>query len=97
MPRQSTTAMFSRLWAFLAPHASTPPPADMRCIPCTGFDVATRDLVLTTGLIIDTRLDAKKLEQSLSMLVERRFPRAGARLALRNGVGVFNLIFGVFQ
>ncbi|KAJ7223684.1 hypothetical protein B0H12DRAFT_1268656 [Mycena haematopus] len=40
--------MFS-LWSFFTPHASTPPPADMRCIPCTGFDVAARDFILTTA------------------------------------------------
>ncbi|KAF8162476.1 hypothetical protein K438DRAFT_1858665 [Mycena galopus ATCC 62051] len=69
--------MFSRLWP--SPH---------RCIPCSAIDVCVRELGLTTGLIINARLDAKKLEQSLTMLVERKFPRAGARLAHRNGVGV---------
>ncbi|KAJ7109614.1 hypothetical protein C8R43DRAFT_1042939 [Mycena crocata] len=33
----------------------------------------------------------KKLEQSLSTLVARKFPRAGARLALRNGVYEFQI------
>ncbi|KAF7360166.1 hypothetical protein MVEN_00745100 [Mycena venus] len=83
--------MLSHLSSFFAPHASTPPPADMRCIPCTGIDVSVRDLVLTTGLVVNARLDAKRLEQSLSMLVEHKFPRAGARLALRNGVYEFQI------
>ncbi|KAJ6557927.1 hypothetical protein B0H19DRAFT_1070521 [Mycena capillaripes] len=60
-------------------------------IPCTGLDLGARDLVLTTGLIIDARLDAKKLEQTFSILVERKFPRAGARVALRNGVYEFQV------
>ncbi|KAJ6487719.1 hypothetical protein C8R45DRAFT_994115 [Mycena sanguinolenta] len=79
------------MFSLFTPHASTPPPADMDCMPCTGFDVAARDVILTTGLIINTRLDAKKLEQSLSTLVKCKFPRAGARLALRNGVYEFQI------
>ncbi|KAJ6554412.1 hypothetical protein B0H19DRAFT_1071813 [Mycena capillaripes] len=59
----------------------------MRTIPCTPLDTATaRDVVLTTGLVINSRLDAKKLEGTLCTLVECKFPRAGARLAFRNGV-----------
>ncbi|KAJ7665957.1 hypothetical protein DFH06DRAFT_984851 [Mycena polygramma] len=63
----------------------------MRPIPCSGVDLGTRDLVLTTGLIIEARLNAKKLEQTFSTLVEHKFPRAGARLALRNGVYEFQV------
>jgi hypothetical protein len=55
------------------------------------MDVATRDMCLTTGLVINARLDAKILGQRLSTLVERKFPRAGARIALRNGVHIFIL------
>ncbi|KAJ7032024.1 hypothetical protein C8F04DRAFT_1040926 [Mycena alexandri] len=65
---------------------TTLPPADVHIIPCSGLDVAARDLILTTGLIIDARLDVKKLEDSLTTLIKHKFPRAGARLALRNGV-----------
>ncbi|KAJ7800355.1 hypothetical protein B0H14DRAFT_2899976 [Mycena olivaceomarginata] len=72
--------MASRLWSlFGSPGDATPPPADMRCIPCSGLDISVRDL---------TR---KKLEQSLTTLVERKFPRAGARLALRNGLYEFQV------
>jgi hypothetical protein len=79
--------MFSRLHSlFFAP---TPPPADVRVVPCTGIDAAPRQLVVTTGFIFDARLDTKKLEDTLALLVERKFPRAGARLALRNGVRLF--------
>ncbi|KAJ7930489.1 hypothetical protein B0H13DRAFT_1595168 [Mycena leptocephala] len=74
--------MFSPLhYLFSAP---TPPPADVRVVPCTGLDLCVRKVVLTTGFVIDARLDTKKLEDSLALLVERKFPRAGARLALRN-------------
>jgi hypothetical protein len=62
----------------------------MRIIPCSALDVGTaRELVLTFGLVIDSRLDAKKLKEMLLLLVEHKFPRAGSRLALRNGVCLF--------
>ncbi|KAJ7331408.1 hypothetical protein DFH08DRAFT_1083911 [Mycena albidolilacea] len=81
--------MFSRLHSlFFAP---TPPPADVRVVPCTGIDAAPRQLVVTTGFIFDARLDTKKLEDTLALLVERKFPRAGARLALRNGSYEFHI------
>ncbi|KAJ7432208.1 hypothetical protein B0H11DRAFT_1760867 [Mycena galericulata] len=83
--------MFSRFFALFSTRAPTPPPAGMRIIPCTGLDLSSRDMILTTGLVIDARLDAKKLEESLSMLVEQKFPRAGARVALRNGVYEFQV------
>ncbi|KAJ7108738.1 hypothetical protein C8R44DRAFT_884774 [Mycena epipterygia] len=81
---------FSRIFSLFSTHAS-PAPADMRTIPCTGLDLATRDIVLTTGLIINARLDAKNLEQSLSTLIERKFPRAGARVAIRNRAYEFHI------
>ncbi|KAK7044864.1 hypothetical protein R3P38DRAFT_2766426 [Favolaschia claudopus] len=80
--------MFSFPWSSRPP---TPPPEGMRCIPCSGQDLVVRDLVVTTGFIINMRLDAKALEQSLTKLVQNRFPRAGARLALRNGVYEFQV------
>ncbi|KAJ7449108.1 hypothetical protein B0H11DRAFT_1743793 [Mycena galericulata] len=63
----------------------------MCIIPCTGLDISYRDTVLTTGLMIDARLDAKKLEETLSTLIEHKFPRAGARIALRNGMYEFQI------
>ncbi|KAJ7289113.1 hypothetical protein C8J57DRAFT_1459205 [Mycena rebaudengoi] len=72
-------------------RAPDPPPADMRTLPCTGLDLLVPNNIITTGFIIDTRLDAKLLEQTLSTLVEFRFPRAGARLARRNGVYEFQI------
>src|ERR1700761_8992592 len=83
------TTMFSRLFSLFSTPAPTPPPADVHIVPCTGMDLSSRRFVVTTGFIIDARLDPKKLEASLLMLVERKFPRAGARLAHRNGVRVF--------
>ncbi|KAJ7292834.1 hypothetical protein C8J57DRAFT_1267224 [Mycena rebaudengoi] len=59
----------------------TPAPAGMR----------VRHTVLTTGLVIDSPLDAQKLEHSLTTLLERKFPRAGARLAIRNTVYEFHI------
>jgi hypothetical protein len=48
-------------------------------------------MVVTTGLIINGQLDPKKLETSLSSLIAKNFPRAGAQLALRNGVNSSSL------
>ncbi|KAJ7282023.1 hypothetical protein C8J57DRAFT_1299201 [Mycena rebaudengoi] len=81
------------LWpsSWFSARASTPSPPGVRTVPCTGMDVATRDMCLTTGLVINARLDAKILGQRLSTLVERKFPRAGARIALRNGVYEFQI------
>ncbi|KAJ6583285.1 hypothetical protein B0H10DRAFT_1833982 [Mycena sp. CBHHK59/15] len=76
---------------FSSPRVAPPPPG-MRIIPCSALDVGTaRELVLTFGLVIDARLDAKKLEETLFLLVERKFPRAGSRLAFRNGVYEFQM------
>ncbi|KAJ7145627.1 hypothetical protein C8R44DRAFT_689695 [Mycena epipterygia] len=63
----------------------------MRIIPCTGMDVWSRDFVVTIGFVIDARLDAQILRQSLFTIIERKFPRAGARLARRNGVYEFQI------
>ncbi|KAJ7634551.1 hypothetical protein FB45DRAFT_829834 [Roridomyces roridus] len=70
---------------------STPPPDGIRTIPCSGLDLGAVDMILTTGLIIDSRLDAEKLEKSLVTLIEQKFPRAGARIALRNGAYEFQI------
>jgi hypothetical protein len=78
-------------------RAPDPPPADMRTLPCTGLDLLVPNNIITTGFIIDTRLDAKLLEQTLSTLVEFRFPRAGARLARRNGVSMIALLLSNSQ
>ncbi|KAJ7185821.1 hypothetical protein C8R46DRAFT_982622 [Mycena filopes] len=53
--------------------------------------MSPRDTVLTTGLVVNARLDAKKLEDTLTTLVINRFPRAGTRLALRDGVYEFQV------
>ncbi|KAJ7436736.1 hypothetical protein FB451DRAFT_1153007 [Mycena latifolia] len=79
------------IFSLFSAHALTSPSVGMRIIPCSGLDLVNRDIVLTTGLIINARLDAKKLEQTLSTLIEHKFPRAGARLALRNGVYEFQV------
>ncbi|KAJ6465809.1 hypothetical protein C8R45DRAFT_1173472 [Mycena sanguinolenta] len=78
--------MFSWLFSQFSRQETTPPPAGVRIIPCTAVDrLAAYKIVLTPGLVINARLDVKTLEQSLIRLVEHKFPRAGARLAFRNG------------
>ncbi|KAJ7683438.1 hypothetical protein B0H17DRAFT_1227528 [Mycena rosella] len=76
---------------FLSPVSAhqTRSPEGMRTIPCTALDLTAALVVFTTGLVIDTRLDTSKLQGSLFELVEHKFPRAGARLALRNGAYEF--------
>ncbi|KAJ6465784.1 hypothetical protein C8R45DRAFT_492379 [Mycena sanguinolenta] len=84
--------MLSWILSLFSRPENTPPPAGVRTIPCTSVDrLAAAHLVLTTGLVINARLDAKVLEESLSRLIERKFPRAGARLAFRNGAYEFQI------
>jgi hypothetical protein len=84
--------MLARLLSPFSSRKGATPPPGMRTIPCTMLDISTaRDLVLTTGLVINARLDTKKLDQTLSTLVQSKFPRAGSRLALRNGVRLFRI------
>ncbi|KAJ6578048.1 hypothetical protein B0H19DRAFT_1122209 [Mycena capillaripes] len=85
--------MFSRLFSLFSkpPSLPTPPPDGAHIIPCTGIDLGPRRMVVTTGFIIEGRLDPKKLETSLSLLIEKKITRAGARLALRNGVYEFHI------
>ncbi|KAJ6494390.1 hypothetical protein C8R45DRAFT_1135181 [Mycena sanguinolenta] len=64
----------------------TPPPPGFRIIPCTGVDLFLRHLLARMGLIINARLDLSIMEATLWTLVEHKFPRAGARVACRNGV-----------
>ncbi|KAJ7099974.1 hypothetical protein B0H15DRAFT_877227, partial [Mycena belliarum] len=67
------------------------PPSTVDAIPCSGLDLTVLDLILTTGFIVNARLDAKKLEETLSTIIAHRLPRAGARIALRNGVYEFQV------
>ncbi|KAJ6494399.1 hypothetical protein C8R45DRAFT_900431 [Mycena sanguinolenta] len=64
----------------------TPPPPGFRIIPCTGVDVSLRHLMAPFGLIINARLDPSRMEATLWTLVRHKFPRAGARVACRDGV-----------
>ncbi|KAJ6465771.1 hypothetical protein C8R45DRAFT_910634 [Mycena sanguinolenta] len=64
----------------------------MRTIPCTAVDrFLSNRFVPTISLIVNARLDAKILEESLSKLIVHKFPRAGARLAFRNGAYEFQI------
>ncbi|KAJ7691565.1 hypothetical protein B0H17DRAFT_1010970 [Mycena rosella] len=87
------TSFARRILSWFSPQVSipSPPPAGMRTVPCTRLDSWACNGVLTASLLVDARLDAKIMEQNLSTLVERKFPRAGAQLALRNGVYEFQI------
>ncbi|KAF7361576.1 hypothetical protein MSAN_01191600 [Mycena sanguinolenta] len=63
-----------------------PPPHGFRIIPCTGVDLFLRHRMAPMGLIINARLDPSIMEATLWTLVEHKFPRAGARVACRNGI-----------
>ncbi|KAF7325958.1 hypothetical protein MKEN_00446700 [Mycena kentingensis (nom. inval.)] len=76
----------SRLWS-----EQTPPPPGMRVVPCSPLDIPTIDMVLTTSWVVDARLDPRILEETLKVLVEKKFPRAGARLVRRNGIYEFHI------
>ncbi|KAJ7099972.1 hypothetical protein B0H15DRAFT_503638 [Mycena belliarum] len=66
-------------------------PLTVDTVPCSALDLIARDLVLTTGFIVNARLEAKKLEETLSTIIVHKVPRAGARVALRNGVYEFQV------
>ncbi|KAJ7052256.1 hypothetical protein C8F01DRAFT_1066094 [Mycena amicta] len=84
--------MLQQIWSlFRVSHWQESPPADMHVIPCTGLDVWASELFVTNGIIVDDRLDAAKLKESLTTLVETRFQRAGARFAMRNGNYEFHI------
>ncbi|KAJ7092515.1 hypothetical protein C8R43DRAFT_1169948 [Mycena crocata] len=68
------------------PPTFVPPPSGMRTILCSGLDVRPRYIVVTHGLIVYAPLDAGKLEETLSRLIIEKLPRAGARIAERNGM-----------
>ncbi|KAJ7924578.1 hypothetical protein B0H13DRAFT_1601471 [Mycena leptocephala] len=80
--------MLQRIWSLFSQES---PPADMRAIPCTALDVWARELFVTNGIVVDCRLDAAKLEESISTLIETKFQRAGARFAMRNGTYEFQI------
>ncbi|KAJ6458834.1 hypothetical protein C8R47DRAFT_1328108 [Mycena vitilis] len=63
----------------------------MDIAPCSAFDLAKRTGVQTTALIVSARLDPERLKESLCAVVERRFPRAGARLGKKYGVYAFHV------
>ncbi|KAK7000318.1 hypothetical protein R3P38DRAFT_3617110 [Favolaschia claudopus] len=81
--------MLSRLASMLfnTNPATVPPPLGMRIVPCSPVDDSgPREWIMTVGLVVPTQLDPRKLEESLLKVIEHKFPRAGARLALRNGI-----------
>ncbi|KAJ6579786.1 hypothetical protein B0H10DRAFT_1835314 [Mycena sp. CBHHK59/15] len=77
----------SILWS--KPHQDAP--SDVYTIPCSAMDIQVRDNITTNGVIIDRRLDVQKLEETIFNLVANKFPRAGSRLALRNGIYEFQI------
>ncbi|KAJ6494414.1 hypothetical protein C8R45DRAFT_1135211 [Mycena sanguinolenta] len=75
----------------MSPPASSPPPLGFRTIPCTAIDLAQSRFISAIGLVINARLDPKRMEGILWKLVEHKFPMAGARLAFGNGLYEFQI------
>ncbi|KAJ7092514.1 hypothetical protein C8R43DRAFT_1081975 [Mycena crocata] len=73
------------------PAAPISPTPGMRTIPCSGLDLRPRYLVITHGLIINGQLEPTILKETLSELIRQKFPRAGARIAQRNGMYEFQI------
>ncbi|KAK7049132.1 hypothetical protein R3P38DRAFT_3345995 [Favolaschia claudopus] len=82
-------------WLFSSPSNPSPPtpaPPGTRVVPCSILDLnVAQEWVYTVGLVVPAQLDPQKLKESLLMLIERKFPRAGARLAFRNGAYEFQI------
>lgn len=59
-----------------------PPPPDVDVAVLNAMDVGPKDITLTMGIVVHAVL----LKHALYLAIEQKLPRAGARLALRNGV-----------
>jgi len=81
---------FSRLFSLFFGRP-TPPPKDADTIPCSAIDLQGRDMILTYAFVVNRQLDCEKLRASLFELVETKFRKAGARLALRNRIYEFQI------
>ena len=58
----------------------------MDVVPLTALDFPSKDIVMTFAFVIPARLDPAKLRESLFVAIAEKLPRAGARVAYRNGV-----------
>jgi len=65
----------------------TPQPTNVDVLTCSASDCLAVNLTTTYALFIPgPPLDVERLRDSLERVVSEKFPRAGARLARRNGV-----------
>ncbi|KAJ6465769.1 hypothetical protein C8R45DRAFT_1173405 [Mycena sanguinolenta] len=92
LPFTTLLIMLSKLFSQFSRHENTPPLAGVRTISCTALDqMIAHGLVHTPSFVVNARLDTKILEDSMARLIEHKFPRAGARLAFRNGAYEFQI------
>ncbi|KAK6983997.1 hypothetical protein R3P38DRAFT_3108756 [Favolaschia claudopus] len=84
-------AMFAWLFSLFSPRQPTISPPSTRTVPCSGIDIIASEIILTTGLIVNAQLNPKILEESLCKSIETKLPRAGARLAKKNGSYEFRI------
>ncbi|KAK7022421.1 hypothetical protein R3P38DRAFT_2533285 [Favolaschia claudopus] len=83
--RGGTSLLDSRVRSPSTP--AVPPPSGMRIVPCSPVDDSgPRDWIVNLGLVVPSELCPTRLEDSLLKVIEYKFPRAGARLGLRNGI-----------
>ncbi|KAK7038534.1 hypothetical protein R3P38DRAFT_2516566 [Favolaschia claudopus] len=84
--------MFAWLFSlFSSPQPTVSRPPSTRTVPCSGIDIIASEIILTTGLVVNAQLNPKILEESLCKLIETKLPRAGARLAKKNGSYEFRI------
>jgi len=72
---------------FFWPASNQPAPADVDVVPCNAPDMLSLKMTVTFSFFIPgAPLDTEKLRAALDVAIREKMPRAGARLARRNGV-----------
>ncbi|KAH7092711.1 hypothetical protein BKA62DRAFT_626010 [Auriculariales sp. MPI-PUGE-AT-0066] len=83
--------MFSLVSKLLGHRSLDLEPTDMDVVPCSVNDMLADGMIITYGLFIPARLEVGKLRDSLQEVVTKKLPRAGARLAYRDGQYEFHV------
>lgn len=74
------------LWFLRHTPNNTDAPADVDTVVCSATDVMLESITMTYAFVVPAPLDVTKLRESLFTVIVNKLPRAGARLAKRNGV-----------
>lgn len=87
--RSTSYSPIARLGLMFSCFGSTalePAPSGVDVTVLNGIDVGPKDITMTMCMVVHAVLDVDKLKSGLFAAIEHKLPRAGARLALRNGV-----------